>query len=92
MLDDIKSQIANSVSAQTQPQISQLFDNLNSQIQLFFTIGIVLSILWGLLLIFTAVQRYRTHAAIMRMDKNLQKLVASSGIDDEPDSSNHGAS
>lgn len=76
MLDDIKSQIVNSVSAQTQPQIGKLFDNLNSQIQLVVTIVIVLSVLWGLLMIFTAVQRYRTHAAIMRIDKNLQKLVA----------------
>lgn len=76
-IDDIKGQIVNSVSAQTQPQIQSFFDGLNAQVQLFVTIGIVLAILWGLVLLSSLFFKWRSHAALMRIDKNLQKLVAS---------------
>lgn len=76
-IDDIKGQIVNSVSAQAQPEIDSFFDGLNAQVQLFVTIGIVLSVLWALVMIAGLIIKWRSHAAIMRIDKNVQNLVAS---------------
>lgn len=75
MVDEIKSQIVNSVTAQTQPQITAFFDDLKGQLQLFIFITIILSAVIAVVMIINVIQRWRSHAAIMRIDKNLQKLV-----------------
>lgn len=75
-MDDVKSQIINSVTAQTQPQINDFFSQLNSQLQWVSTVVVLLSVLWVIFMLITAFHRWRQHAAIMRIDKNLQKLVA----------------
>ncbi|MFZ2544625.1 MAG: hypothetical protein WAW80_01485 [Candidatus Saccharimonadales bacterium] len=75
MLDDIKSQIISSVSEQAAPQIGDFLDKLNSQIQIIVTVSIVVSSIWAILLLLNAYQRWKSHSAIMRMDKNLQILV-----------------
>lgn len=75
MVDEIKSQIVNSVTSQTEPQITAFFDDLRGQLQLFITVAIILSVISAAVMLMNLVQRMRSHAALMRIDKNLQRLV-----------------
>lgn len=75
MVEEIKSQIVNSVASQTEPQVTAFFDDLRGQLQLFITIAIILAVISAVVMIINLVQRMRSHAALMRIDKNLQRLA-----------------
>ena len=75
MLDEIKSQIVNSVTSQTEPQITAFFDDLRGQLQLFITITIIVATISIIVMIINLFQKWRSHVALMRIDKNLQRLV-----------------
>lgn len=55
--------------------ISKTLDPLMPMLSLFFIVSIVLTIVVIIAFIISAVQKHRTHKAILRIDKNLQKLV-----------------
>lgn len=75
MIDEIKSQIVNSVTSQTEPQITAFFDDLRGQLQLFITITIIVAVISTVVMIINLIQKWRSHVALMRIDKNLQRLV-----------------
>ena len=55
---------------------SQLIDQLQPQLQLFLSISAVLTVLIGIVFIVTLVYRIRVDRAILRIDRNIQKLIA----------------
>jgi hypothetical protein len=55
--------------------LNQLIEPLLPLLSLFFIIGIILTIVVIIVFVVGAVQKHRTHAAILRIDKNLQRLV-----------------
>lgn len=57
------------------PQLTEFMQTLNSQLKLYLPIAIGLSLVITLLLVINIVQKLRVNAAILRMDKNIKKLV-----------------
>jgi uncharacterized protein YacL len=55
--------------------LSSLFEPLLPMLTLFFIISIILTIIIVIFFIINVVQKQRQHAAIMRIDRNLQKIV-----------------
>lgn len=67
------------------PDASSLLGPLMPILQIATIVGIVLTIIIILYFIVNIVQKQREHAAIMRIDKNLQKLVDSHEQNTKPD-------
>jgi hypothetical protein len=74
-MDDIKSQIVNSITAQTQPQINGMFDELQKQLHTYLLIGTALTVLIVIVLTINTIYKIRVERAILRMDKNLQAFL-----------------
>lgn len=75
MVDDVKSQIVNSISAQTQPQINGMLNDMQGQIQFFLTATLVMSAIITIAFVINAIYKIRVERAILRIDRNVQKLV-----------------
>lgn len=66
---------------------SQLFEPLMPLLSLIFIVSIVLTIIVIILFIVNIVQKQRQHAAIMRIDENLQLLVDNQNPANKPQDS-----
>ncbi len=67
------------------PDASSLLGPIMPILQIASVIGIVLTLIIILYFIVNIIQKQREHAAIMRIDKNLQKLVDSHEQKAKPD-------
>lgn len=74
-----------SSSGNNTPDVSSLLGPIMPILQIATIVGIVLTIIIILYFIVNIVQKQREHAAIMRIDKNLQKLVDSHEQNTKPD-------
>lgn len=61
--------------AQQQDLINQIVDKIQPQLQLLVTVGIAVSVLVTVLVVINWFYKWRVERAILRMDKNIQKLV-----------------
>lgn len=76
---------AQSSSTQMQQQaVDSLISKIEPQLQLLLTIGTLVSILFALIAIINLIHKWRIERAILRMDKNLQSLVASKAPEPAP--------
>ena len=55
---------------------THLIEQFQPQIQLFITVSIILAVLITIAFIIMVIYRIRVERAILRIDKNIQKLVA----------------
>jgi uncharacterized membrane protein len=62
-------------SALSEP-VTHLIKQFQPQIQLFLTVSIILTVLIAIAFIIMLIYRIRVERAILRIDKNIQKLVA----------------
>lgn len=73
-----QSDLQQLLSSQTEKgsdAISKALDPLMPMLSLFFIISTILTVVVIIAFIIGAIQKHRTHKAILRIDKNLQKLV-----------------
>ena len=79
------SELQSLTSNGSTPDTSSLLNSVMPIIQIASILGIILTIIIIIYFIVNIVQKQREHAAIMRIDKNLQKLVDSYGQNAKPD-------
>lgn len=83
-------QITSNSSPDNQALIQQLDDatkNMQPLIQQAFFFGTVLSVVVAMVVIINAVHKWRVQSAVLRIDKNLMKLVESISLHNEKQSS-----
>lgn len=68
-------QLVSSRSLDLTAPIKEVLDPLMPFLVILFVLGIVVSVIMVIFFIINTVQKQRQHAAIMRIDRNLQKLV-----------------
>ncbi len=62
-------------ASDTQDQLRTLLESIQPQLQLFLTLGIVMSVVIFIGLLINSIYKIRVERAILRIDRNIQKLV-----------------
>jgi len=88
-MDNADSILGTGSQQQTQ-QVDQVLNKLQPQLQLLTVVGVVLTIIVVVVMLFNNLYKWRVERAILNIDKNLEKLVKAqvSAEAEQPDSSN----
>ena len=62
-------------ASDTQDQLRALLESIQPQLQFFLTLGIVMSVVIFIGLLINSIYKIRVERAILRIDRNIQKLV-----------------
>ena len=62
-------------ASDTQDQLRVLLESIQPQLQLFLALGIVMSVVIFIGLLVNSIYKIRVERAILRIDRNIQKLV-----------------
>ena len=62
-------------ASDTQDQLRTLLESIQPQLQLFLTLGIIMSVVIFIGLLINSIYKIRVERAILRIDRNIQKLV-----------------
>lgn len=77
MEDQLLNSLANGsqASTATQDQLHSLLQSIQPQLQILLVLGIVMSVTVFLGLLINSIYKIRVERAILRIDKNIQRLV-----------------
>lgn len=75
-LEQLQAQLQNGSGSSFNPY-QQILEPLMPLLTLALVIGVVLTVIVVIYMLVNIIQKQRQHAAIMRIDRNLQKLVDS---------------
>lgn len=76
MLDPLTTQTIQTSSGTIPPELTQLIEKIQSLLPIILTFGLIVSFTFFIYIIAATVHKWRVESAILRIDKNLQKLVA----------------
>lgn len=62
-------------ATETQDQLHALLQSIQPQIQIFLTLGIIMSVVVFIGLLINSIYKIRVERAILRIDRNIQRLV-----------------
>lgn len=74
-LTSLTSGASAQAQSQSQQQIDTVFNKLQPQLQILTAVGVLLTIVIIIVSIVNALYKWRVERAILRMDKNLKKLL-----------------